>query len=31
MNCYEGIICHVCGDEVCQTCGSCHAEHDDNE
>jgi hypothetical protein len=31
MSYYEGIICHVCGKEVCQTCGSCHEEHTEED
>lgn len=31
MSYYEGIICHICGNEVCQTCGACHEEHEEKE
>jgi hypothetical protein len=24
---YEGVICGICGEQVCYDCGSCHNEH----
>lgn len=31
MSYYAGVICSECGNEVCQSCGSCHDEHTDVE
>ena len=31
MSYYEGIICHICFEEVCQSCGACHNEHKEEE